>query len=336
MTKPTFSRNSLAVDRPAGAPSCALPSLAPRRLRPTSRCPLTRGTITRSCPPLSLVDGPTTDLRCSTSSTGKRSPTGWRPRRRIGWTSGPTSRSSRSSCVPRSTRFPWSPGASSRPPSSGTPPSWVRRGGYPRWPPGACWRSPSNAAGYGSRRCPTVSAPPRHRSSGCEPSSETHSRGSVVADDGTRTARPNSTEPLATPWWRSPRCFHTPVSPLIELLHDVLSGAFTPARLDDAAAWNAGGGRVVLHRGMPEYLYGAQPSSAGKYACPSTVFGRRDLGILNMADAVRLRTVAMGCRGSPYGPSERPTILLAVKDPSDQEMHGTEGPRGPRRPPRGQ
>ena len=62
-----------------------------------------------------------------------------------------------------------------------------------------------------------------------------------------------------------PTLFATPVSPLIELLHDVLTEHSHRHLFDDTAAWEAGEVVSMSIAGMPESLYGELTRRAHKY-----------------------------------------------------------------------
>jgi hypothetical protein len=62
-----------------------------------------------------------------------------------------------------------------------------------------------------------------------------------------------------------PDLFRVPVSPLVELLHDVLSEHSRRHLFDDTAAWEAGEVVSFTVAGMPEYLYGELSRRANKY-----------------------------------------------------------------------
>jgi hypothetical protein len=62
-----------------------------------------------------------------------------------------------------------------------------------------------------------------------------------------------------------PALFATPVSPLIELLHDVLTEHSRRHLFDDTAAWEAGDVVSMSIAGMPENLFGELTRRAHKY-----------------------------------------------------------------------
>lgn len=62
-----------------------------------------------------------------------------------------------------------------------------------------------------------------------------------------------------------PELFRTPVSPLIELLHDVLSEHSRRHVFDDTGAWEAGAVVSFSVAGMPEYLHTELSRRATKY-----------------------------------------------------------------------
>ena len=118
----------------------------------------------------------------------------------------------------------------------------------------------------------------------------------------------------------NPELFRTPVSPLIELLHDVLSEQSRRHVFDDAAAWNAGEVVSFSVAGMPEYLYGELNRRAGKYGMSFDRFVVATLGHCAWRTPFAEDLGPWESWQPPVAQPSAATILRAVKDPSTPEQ----------------
>ncbi|MFW5471092.1 hypothetical protein ACOCJ4_13725 [Knoellia sp. CPCC 206435] len=116
-----------------------------------------------------------------------------------------------------------------------------------------------------------------------------------------------------------PELFRRPVSPLVELLHDVLSEHSRQHVFDDTAAWAAGDVVSFSVAGMPESLHAELNRRAAKYGMSFDRFIVATLGHCAWRTPFAEDLGPWESWEVPTAQSSAPTILRAVKNPSDPE-----------------
>ncbi|WP_169744219.1 hypothetical protein [Knoellia aerolata] len=116
-----------------------------------------------------------------------------------------------------------------------------------------------------------------------------------------------------------PELFRTPVSPLIELLHDVLSEHSRAHVFDDAAAWDAGDVVSFVVAGMPESLYAEFNRRATRYGMSLDRFVIATLGHCAWRTPFAEDLGPWESWEVPQTQPSAPAILRAVQSMSDPE-----------------
>ena len=114
-----------------------------------------------------------------------------------------------------------------------------------------------------------------------------------------------------------PELFRTPVSPLIELLHDVLSEHSRAHLFDNTAAWTAGEVVSFSVAGMPEYLYQELGRRASRYGMSFDRFVVATLGHCAWRTPFAEDLGPWESWTVPETPPSSPTILRAVRNSSE-------------------
>lgn len=114
-----------------------------------------------------------------------------------------------------------------------------------------------------------------------------------------------------------PELFRTPVSPLIELLHDVLSEHSQAHVFDNTGAWNAGEVVSFSIAGMPESLYQELSRRAVKYGMSFDRFVVATLGHCAWRTPFAEDLGPWESWTVPETPPSSPTVLRAVRNPSE-------------------